>query len=897
VRSAEGRALLAFALLLAAPCAAPSAQDAPAPEAAPQQTQKRVISPGPGGKTMEIAAGPGSVLGKDELILKEYVDIKFGDSRLQADYVRYTPSTKEAYAQGNVILDQAHARITADSLVYNLETETGTFFQARGYADPNLYFEARRIDKISKDELVLHDATFTACTQPIPYWSFKVGHGLVRLNDYAYLHNLSFKVGRVTVFYTPYLVWPVKSERASGLLFPEFGFSRRGGTVISNALYWPIRRNMDATFFLDYLSLAGIGNGLEYRYVPSATGSGWLTGYYIHDEVAKREHRPGQPIDRWVLHYAHHQDYDSGWRLVANANFISDFNYYLDFVRDLRQSTNPQAVTDLFLTRTWGFYSVNVRGERREQLLSQTVLPTAFNEPFSSTEEQTITRSILPEIELRGRRQRLGESPFFLTLESSADGFLKGDSDVTYQRFDLFPQLSSQLSPVPWLDVSASLGARDTYYTKSQRSDLGCDNLPNTHDFGEGNGIVDREVDRSPADPNVPDGVFDAADDVGCDPNNGPTNFGAGNGRLDQEETVVFDRGFNRKLYTGGLTVIGPKLSRVFSRPNSSFSTQYKNTLEPTLRYNYSSEVERTDRVISFDEIDSLSGKTNSLSYSLVTRLFAKRPAGAADELMGTGLQGGSGGGGFDPLRKMMEAIRREKAEQQKAAGQGAGEEGAVEEPHKQLSTVEVATLEIGQDYSFLGPISQKASIFKPEPEESRFSAVHATLRVNPSIHASVDLRTDYDILFKQLSGASLSANLRNPRRGFLDLTWSLQRNLQQEETLREQQSLFGTLGSTCATVLNRSQIGLQGETSLLNRRVLLGAQVNYELGDVFCGEPRLRDQRYRFGYNTQCCGIQFEILNRNFSNSSQNEIRFLINLKGVGNVIDLQSQIGGVAP
>src|SRR2546426_2232567 len=48
------------------------------------------------------------------------------------------------------------------------------------------------------------------------------------------------------------------------------------------------------------------------------------------------------------------------------------------------------------------------------------------------------------------------------------------------------PLLSSQLSPVPWLDVNASLGYRDTYYTKSQRSDLGCDNRPNTGDFGEG---------------------------------------------------------------------------------------------------------------------------------------------------------------------------------------------------------------------------------------------------------------------------------------------------------------------------------------------------------------------------------------------------------------------------
>src|SRR2546428_14050588 len=70
--------------------------------------------------------------------------------------------------------------------------------------------------------------------------------------------------------------------------------------------------------------------------------------------------------------------------------------------------------------------------------------------------------------------------------------------------------------------------------------------------------------------------------------------------------------------------------------------------------------------------------------------------------------------------------------------------------------------------------------------------------------------------------------------------------------------------------------------------------QTNYELGAIQPGEPRLRDQRYRFGYNTQCCGFQLEVLNRNFVGSSNREFRFLINLKGVGNVVDFQSGSAG---
>jgi LptD protein/LPS transport system D len=876
IRSMASGLLLLLALTGVSPAREGAGQESSAPPPAKPDGQRTVVSEGSDGKTLEIAAGPGSVFGKDEFILKGYVDIKFGDSRLQADFVRYVPSTREAHAEGNVILDQGPARITAVSLDYNLETETGTFYGARGYAEPSFIFEAERVEKVSKEDFVLHKATFTACTQPIPYWSFKIGHGLLRLNDYAYLHNLRFKVGRVPVFYTPYLVWPIKTDRASGLLFPEFGVSRRGGTVISNALYWAIRRNMDATFYLDYLSLAGYGNGIEYRYVPSDSGRGQFTGYYIHDQLVRKEQRPGVPIDRWVINYFHNQDFSSGWRLVGNANFISDFDYYRDYVRDLRLSTNPQALSNFYLTRNWGFYSVNLRGERREQLVSIPIDPLPINESFFASEEETIIRWIQPEAELRGRRQRLGNSPLFLTLESSGGFFRKGEPGADYGRFDINPVISSQLSPVPWLDVDANVGYRDTYYSKSQSVDLGCDGKPGTGDFGEGNGSFDAERDIDG------DGLFTAADDLGCDntPGNPSGNdYGEGNGVRDQERTVISDDPFNRNVYQAGLTLIGPKFSRVFNRPDSKFSPQYKNSIEPQIRYSYVSSVNDPERAIRFDQVDSLSGNTNRLSYSLVTRLFAKRPLGSTTVMPGVGPLGaaGTGGGGPDFFAKLRGAAPA-GGEQQGPLGPPAAEESPGE-GKRQLSTVEIATLEIGQDYSFLGPLSTAAALGN---KQRQVSPIRATLRINPSLHASLDVRTTYDVLFNQIRESSLSANLRGAQRGFLDLTWSLSRDLEGRALLAQ--------GAALAQPFDRSQIGLLGETNFLSRRILLGMQVNYELGDVLPGAPRLRDQRYKVGYNTQCCGVQVEILNRNFLGSSQREFRFLINLKGVGNVIDLQS-------
>lgn len=866
--------------------------------------EKRLATPGPGGVTLEIAAGPGSIFGKDELILREYVDIRYGDLRLQADYVRYVPATKVVHAEGNVIIDQSGGRISAETVEYNLETGTGLFTRARGFADPGINFVAEKVEKISANELVLHDARFTACTQPIPYWSFKMRRALLRLGEYAYLHDLTFRAGRVPVFYSPYLVWPIKTDRASGLLFPQFGFSERNGTVLSQAYFWAMRRNMDATIYLNYFSKAGWGLGTDYRYVTSETGAGDFVGFFIRDQVAEAENEPGVPIDRWAVSYKHRQQLGLDWNLSANVNLISDFDYFQDFARDIRLASTPEAVSNVFLSRNWGFYALNMQAERRQQLVQEIVLPSSYGQGFVlPTREKTIVRWIRPEAELRGRRQKLGNSPLFLNLLASADSFTKGEEEETYQRVDVFPTLSSQISPVPWLDLDLSAGIRDTYYTKSRAEDLGCDNIPNTNDYGEGNGILDdREIDRGVCDTNTGfcvdapstmcmdstdcpgNGVFGPEDDIGCDGIPGTNDFGENNQRRDVEGAVIEDDPVNRRFQEAGLTLIGPKLSRVFETPHSGFSPRYKNTIEPTLRYSYQSRVAESNRVIQFDEIDRLTGNVNRLTYAFVTRLFAKRPMRTTDETeylppAGVDFIGGTS----DPLAGVEQQLRREleqEAAEREAVASAGDEEAEVppEPAEPEMTTVEIMSFELNQTYSFLRPLSVSGAL----REQKNVSPVQALLRFNPSLKVSVDARTNFDIIFNEIRDASLSANLRSPGRGFIDVTWSIFRDLEGRALLETGQGTFPPF--------DRNQIGLNGETNLFNKRFLLGAQLNYELGDVAVGQPRLRDQRYKVGWNTQCCGLQFEYLTRNYTTTSTREIRFLVNLRGVGNVVDFHS-------
>ena len=88
------------------------------------------------------------------------------------------------------------------------------------------------LNKIGDDDVRLKAATVTTCTQPVPYWSFSVSSATIRMENYARMWNVRVRASRVPFFYLPYLIWPIKQDRASGLLLPELQISQDRKSVV-----------------------------------------------------------------------------------------------------------------------------------------------------------------------------------------------------------------------------------------------------------------------------------------------------------------------------------------------------------------------------------------------------------------------------------------------------------------------------------------------------------------------------------------------------------------------------------------------------------------------------------------------------------------------------------------
>lgn len=394
--------------------------------------------------------------------------------RFQADSVVLREG-RYLEADGDVLMVWDTNRIAGSSMTYDLDTGEGLLTDAVGQVDPEYGFRAETVRTVRRgddDFVYLRRAEVTTCTQPVPYWSFRVTKARVRVDGYARMWNARLKVRKMPVLYFPFIFWPVKRGRAPGLLIPEIQSTQNRGQVFRQPLYIPIGESADLTLIGSYFSLAGVGLGTEARVIPNKEGRLAFSGFFIEDDIAGR--------DRYRATLQQQQSFRNGFRMVADINVVSDFDYFNDFERDLELTSTPNIRGLLEFARNGRWVSMNVREFRNEQLFS---------------DGTSLVQQTLPELEWRGRSRRLGNSPLSLSyLASVARIQQKGrqsgsEIDVDYLRGDVFPTLSVPLSPTPWFDITPSASYRFTYYTRRQELFTGSSGLQERR-------VVDDELSR-----------------------------------------------------------------------------------------------------------------------------------------------------------------------------------------------------------------------------------------------------------------------------------------------------------------------------------------------------------------------------------------------------------------
>lgn len=401
-----------------------------------------------GGGTARGSAGAIEILDEETVWAGGGVEVRYLDLEIQAREATFHRRDKRVYAVGRVILDQGPRRLSGETMEFELESQTGVLTEATAFVEPDHYFSGKEIAKVGEDRYTVRDGVFTACRQEVPDWSFAVRSARVQVEGYAHVRGARMRVKRVPVLYSPYILWPVKQERASGLLVPNVGYSRRRGGVLGLAHYQTLGPSADATFFADLFTEGYTGLGNELRYRPSEGTEGRARAYFVRD--------PEEDAWRWRARLEHETD-DLPWGLRGVVDFqdFSDFDFFRDFERRLDEASLRTLLSTGFVSGSWGAHSVNLRAENRRTFVAA---------------DRVIKHRRLPELEHRMRQTRLGDLPLFLQVESRFS-YLELERSPTFQgrygRADVSPQLTLPLRGWPWLSLSFSGGGRLTWYGDS----------------------------------------------------------------------------------------------------------------------------------------------------------------------------------------------------------------------------------------------------------------------------------------------------------------------------------------------------------------------------------------------------------------------------------------------
>jgi lipopolysaccharide assembly outer membrane protein LptD (OstA) len=274
---------------------------------------------------------------------------------------------------------------------------------------------------------------------------------------------------------------------------------------------------------------------------------------------------------------------------------------------------------------------------------------------------------------------------------------------------------------------------------------------------------------------------------------------------LDSQDPVTLARikqPIGRDILDLQSKVVGPVFSRIWHTPKNGYADGFKHLIEPNFTLAWLSPFKDSARIVQLDGTDTLVTGTTTMTYGITNRILAKRRMGAPiDEPVGAG------------------GVR------------------------------EIVTVDITQTYYTNSLAAQYdpnyqssyAGLYTYQTPASPFSPVQVTANVRPTDTTTAQFRMEYDTKYNAVRTYNASGTVNEPA-AQITAGWS------------KRQYIPGLTGFNDPN----------GADHFLNLHATLRQPSNHFGGTYAFNYDVLRgyflQRRYQFFYNSQCCGLAFDL-------------------------------------
>ena len=288
------------------------------------------------------------------------VKIVQGERTLRADWISFNAETGNGVASGDVELVDGGDVLRAAFVEFDIENLEGVLYRARFESEASRFVaEGDEIAKTGGQTYRFENGTFTTCRCPeedqrLP-WRIRAREADVEIEGYGTTRNTTVEVLGIPAVWLPWMIYPIKTQRQTGLLFPDVALSSRNGFGVGLPFFWAAHEQLNLILTPRYSSKRGFKGDAAAEYVFGRESWGDVLAAYSYDQ----EIDPNTPQDpfgrhRWTVLGQQGWVGPAALRFQSDFAFASDNQYPIDFDELSEHRADRFLESSAFVTRALG---------------------------------------------------------------------------------------------------------------------------------------------------------------------------------------------------------------------------------------------------------------------------------------------------------------------------------------------------------------------------------------------------------------------------------------------------------------------------------------------------------------------------------------------------------------
>ncbi len=408
------------------------------------------------GKPIEVNGDQVEVFPKEKKVVGQgNVSIDYEGIRMTCDKIIVYTETKDAEAEGHIVLKTTGSELKGEKITYNFGTKIGTILKARANTGA-WYAFGEKIELFSNSVYRVINGYITSCNLPKPHYRiFSKSVTVSPESNSVVAKDVTINVGNIPVAYLPKYHFRLKTGGWPAInIIP--GKKSKWGVFALNSYRYEIDDNNSITFRADERSKWGLAEGFDYKYALNGFGGGLLKTYYTYQHNVDRNEPAKGEQQRYLIEERHRWDINDHVMAIMEYHKLSDVNMTKDYFyrEEYERESSPDSY--VYVLDRQAEYSASILARKRVNNF------------------QTVTER-LPEARFDLKDQRLFDMPVYFKTDTTftnlnlKTGTNANDTSVT--RFDTFNKFTMPVRLVNSLSFAPFIGTRDTFFSRSLNDD------------------------------------------------------------------------------------------------------------------------------------------------------------------------------------------------------------------------------------------------------------------------------------------------------------------------------------------------------------------------------------------------------------------------------------------